>query len=103
MTEGERNQLLNRVFAVIQQRAAELRRSDDYYESSYVAGELVELPGYIVPRVDSGLTPDPVVITRDEFMTLWNGLRWRDAEVPDFGWLDSLRERVDAQQIKDDE
>lgn len=103
MTEGERNQLLNRVFAVIRDRAAELRKSSDFYESSYVAGEIARLPGYIVPRVDAGLTLDPVVISHEEFMALWNGLRWRDTEVPGFDWLDRLKARVDAQQPEDEE
>ncbi|ACB27261.1 hypothetical protein [Methylobacterium radiotolerans] len=103
MTEGERNQILNRVFAVIRDRAAEMRKSSDFYESSYVAGEIARLPGYIVPRVDAGLIHDPVVVSHEEFTTLWNGLRWRGAEVPDFDWLDRLKGRVDAQLSEDEE
>ena len=103
MTEADRTQLLSRVFDVIRKRAAELRKTGDFYDGAYSADELVRLPRYIAPRLDAGLASDAVVITREEFDTLWNGLRWRDAQGPDFDWLDRLKGRVDGQQIEDEE
>lgn len=40
---------------------------------------------------------DQVVITREEFMTMWDALRWIGREAPSFDWLDALKARVDAQ------
>jgi hypothetical protein len=44
---------------------------------------------------------DQVVITREEFVTMWQALSTRDAEAPSFGWLDSLKARVDAQVVEE--
>lgn len=51
MTEADQTVVLSRVFAILRERAAKLRNSTDFYESSYIAGELDSLPGYIVPRM----------------------------------------------------
>lgn len=40
--------------------------------------------------------PDQVVISREGFLTMWDALSTRGAQSPSFGWLDSLKARVDA-------
>lgn len=44
---------------------------------------------------------DQVVITREEFVTMWQALSIMGAEAPSFGWLDSLKARVDAQAAEE--
>lgn|GEM_PF-3265177 len=51
MSEADQTVVLNQVFAILRERAAKLRASGDFYEGSYIAGELDNLPGYIVPRM----------------------------------------------------
>ncbi|KST61201.1 hypothetical protein AO398_00480 [Methylobacterium sp. GXS13] len=43
--------------------------------------------------------PDQVVITREEFATMWDARSTLDAEPPSFGWLDALKGRVDVHTV----
>lgn len=54
----------------------------------------------LVARIPS-YAADHVVITREEFVTMWQALSTRDAQAPSFGWLDSLKARVDAQAAEE--
>jgi hypothetical protein len=57
MTEFEKaladaaTRTLNKAFALVRCRAAELRASRDFYDSDYIAPEIERLPGYVAGRM----------------------------------------------------
>lgn len=64
---------------------------------------LEEVPHIRLVAPVPAYAPGQVVITHEEFTRMWDALRWRDHEAPDYSWLDAVKTRVDAQRSEADE
>jgi hypothetical protein len=66
--------------------------------SNYVQ-DLADRDVRLLARIPA-FAPDQVVITREEFQTMWDALRWRGVEPAEARVLDALKGRVDAQKVE---